>query len=88
MLSSAVLSTLYICLLIQSLQYPYECIVLLSHLKLSNLFEIIQLVDGVKFERRILVSEVVCFITLLYGFCFCDDADFWFVFYIWLSLSS
>lgn len=47
--------------------------------KLSNLFEVIQLVIELKFELRILVSEIVCLITLVYCFHFCDDVGFWFV---------
>ena len=45
--------------------------------KFSNLFEVIQLVIELKFELRILVSEIVCLITPVYCFHFCDDVGFW-----------
>lgn len=48
--------------------------------KLSNLFEVIELVIELTFELKILVSEVVCLIILVYS-CFCDAVGFWFVFY-------
>ena len=53
--------------------------------KLSNLFEIIELVIELKFELKILVSEVVCLIILVYSY-FCDGVGFWFVFYFCLFI--